>query len=85
MGVISGPINDGNYGWPFAKSMLDVASYGYEEAEYLIEGEATSYRQVGGTDWGRDGKWQAEPDKSGEYKTRYWFTDRLNLNDSMAP
>ena len=70
MGIISGPIKGGKYGWPFAKSMLDVASFGYEEAEYFIEGEATSYRQVGGTDWGRDGKWLAEHDKSGGYKTR---------------
>ena len=70
MGIISGPIKGGKYGWPFAKSMLDVASFGYEEAEYFIEGEATSYRQVDGTDWGRDGKWLAEHDKSGAYKTR---------------
>ena len=55
MGIISGPIKGGKYGWPFAKSMLDVASFGYEEAEYFIEGEATSYRQVDGTEWGRDG------------------------------
>ena len=34
MGVISGPVIGGNYGWPFAKSMLDVTSYGYEAVSY---------------------------------------------------
>ena len=56
MGMISGPIIGGNYGWAFGKSMLDVASYGYNETEYFIEGKASSYRQADGTDWGRDGK-----------------------------
>ena len=57
MGMISGPVSGGKHGWPFAKSMLDVKSYGYEEAEYFIEGEAQSYRQVEGSEWGRDGFW----------------------------
>jgi len=86
MGVISGPVIGGNYGWPFAKSMLDVTSYGYEEAEYFIEGEATSYRQVDGTEWGRDGKWQAEPDKSSPYKTRllvYRPTEQERFNGTV--
>ena len=86
MGVISGPVIGGNYGWPFAKSMLDVTSYGYEEAEYFIEGEATSYRQVDGTEWGRDGKWQAEPDMSSPYKTRllvYRPTEQERFNGTV--
>ena len=70
MGMISGPVSGGKHGWPFAKSMLDVKSYGYEEAEYFIEGEAQSYRQVEGSEWGRDGFWQAEPHEIASYKTR---------------
>ena len=71
MGMISGPIIGGNYGWAFGKSMLDVASYGYNETEYFIEGKASSYRQADGTDWGRDGKWQAQVDRCDSYKTRF--------------
>ena len=71
MGMISGPIIGGKYGWAFGKSMLDVGSYGYNETEYFIEGKASSYRQADGTDWGRDGKWQAQVDRCDSYKTRF--------------
>ena len=71
MGIISGPVDGGKHGWPFAKSMLEVQSFGYQEAEYFIEGEAQSYRQVEGSEWGRDGFWQAEPHKRAPYKTRF--------------
>ena len=70
MGTISGPVKGGKHGWPFAKSMLDVQSYGYDEEEYFIEGDARSYRQVEGSDWGRDGFWKAEPHQTAAYKTR---------------
>ena len=70
MGTISGPVNGGEHGWAFAKSMLDVQPYGYEEAEYFIEGKAHSYRQVEGSNRGRDGFWQAETHEIASYKTR---------------
>ena len=68
--VVSGPITGGARGWPFAASMLDVASLGYTEAEYFIEGEACRYRQVEGGEWGRDGLWQVEPAGTTPFKTR---------------
>ena len=68
--AVSGPITGGKHGWPFAASMLDIASLGYQQAEYFIEGEACRYRQVEGSDWGRDGRWQVEPAGTAPFKTR---------------
>lgn len=69
--MISGPVSGGVHGWPFAASMLDVRAMGYVEAEYSLEGEATRYRQVDGSDWGRDGHWQVEPAGQAPFRTRF--------------
>ncbi|MFT7652089.1 MAG: hypothetical protein ACI9ON_003744 [Limisphaerales bacterium] len=68
---VTGPVSGGTKGWPFAASMLDIAALGYEEAEYLIEGEACRYAQVPGTDWGRDGRWHAQATETAAYRTRF--------------
>ena len=69
-GVVTGPVTGGDRGWPFAASMLDIKALGYEEHEYFLSGDATRYRQVDGTQWGRDGRWQVEPAGTAAYKTR---------------
>jgi hypothetical protein len=68
--IVTGPIDGGQFGWPFGASMLDTTALGYREDEFFIEGTATKYRQVDGSEWGRDGHWQAEPAGSAPYKTR---------------
>ena len=68
--VVTGPVTGGDRGWPFAASMLDIKALGYEEHEYFLSGDATRYRQVDGTPWGRDGRWQVEPAGTAAYKTR---------------
>jgi hypothetical protein len=81
--IISGPIEGGVHGWPFSSSMLDVASLGYTEAEYFIEGDAQRYRQIEGSEWGRDGFWQVEPTGNAAFKTRllvYRPTDHDRFN-----
>jgi hypothetical protein len=68
--VVTGPIGGGAKGWPFGGPLLDLARYGYREEEYFIEGAATRYRPVPGTDLGHDRRWQAEPAGTAPYKTR---------------
>lgn len=85
--VVTGPVEGGQHGWPFAASMLDVAALGYREDEFFIEGMATKYRQVDGSEWGRDGLWRAEPAGSAPYKTRlliYRPIDAARFNGTVV-
>jgi hypothetical protein len=68
--AVTGPITGGRRGWPFAASMLDVKSLGYDEAEYFLSGTATRYRLAAGTELSRDGHWQAEPAGEAPFRTR---------------
>ena len=68
MTTIEGPVTGGKNGWPFAGAMVDLASHGYVEEEFFVEGEATRYRAVG--EFGSDGRWTAEPAGSAPFKTR---------------
>jgi hypothetical protein len=68
---VTGPIHGGNRGWPFAASVLDLAALGYREDEYFLEGTAERYRPLPGTEFGRDGRWQAEPAAMAPFKTRF--------------
>lgn len=69
--VVSGPVTGGKRGWPFGASMLDIAALAYREDEFFLEGAATRYRAVPGTELGRDGLWQAEPVGSAPFRTRF--------------
>lgn len=68
---VTGPITGGAHGWPFGGPVIDVGAHGYRVDEFFLEGEATRYRPVAGTQLGRDGRWQAEPAGSAPYKTRF--------------
>ena len=50
---VSGPLSGGRRGWAFGASTLDVAAYGYLEAEYTLEGTATRYRLAPGAELSR--------------------------------
>lgn len=86
---VTGPVTGGKRGWPFAASMQDVASLGYKEAEYFIEGTACRYQLAEGAELGRDGRWQVEPVPSGgeaAYKTRmlvYHPADPKDFNGTV--
>ena len=71
MAVLSGPVTTGEKGMPFGRPNLDLASLGYREKEYFLEGTATRYRPRAGTDLGRDGRWDVEPAGTAPYRTRY--------------
>ena len=84
---ISGPLSGGKRGWPFAASLLDVASLGYREDEYLVEGSATGFRLCEGAEYSGDGHWQAERAASADYRTRilvYRPIDPRDFNGSVV-
>lgn len=68
--IVEGPVTGGEHGWPFGRPLFDLAEYGYVEEEFFLTGEATTYRQVPGSEWGRDGHWHAEPSAIVPFKTR---------------
>jgi Alpha/beta hydrolase domain len=53
---------------PMAMAAYDLGSFGYEEAEFLLEGEASSYA-LGG-EWSADGRWRVQPDAAAPFVTR---------------
>ncbi|MGH7438948.1 MAG: alpha/beta hydrolase domain-containing protein, partial [Polyangiaceae bacterium] len=61
-------VMEGSTGKPFTASPVDLASFGYVEEEYFVEGTATAY------DWkappGPDGVWSVKATTRAPYKTR---------------
>src|SRR5690349_14682970 len=85
--MLQGPITGGKRGWPFAKPLIDLAARGYVEQEFFIAGDAVTYRPVPGSDWGRDGRWQAEPKGTMPFKTRllvYRPSDPRRFNGTVV-
>jgi Alpha/beta hydrolase domain len=70
MSRVSGPVTGGNKGWAFAAPAVDLAGLGYQQEEFFLEGEATRYGTVPGTELGWDGRWQVEPVRTSRYTTR---------------
>lgn len=68
--TVEGPITGGSHGWPFGRPLFDLADHGYIEEEFFLTGEAATYRQSPGTDWGRDGRWEAEANHVVPFRTR---------------
>ncbi len=66
--VVTGPVTGGSTGKPFTATSVDLASYGYVEDEYFLQGTATAY------DWkskpGADGVWSVKTTTHAPYKTR---------------
>jgi hypothetical protein len=68
--MIEGPVTGGAKGWAFGRPLFDLADHGYVEEEFFLTGEATTYRQAPGSEWGRDGRWQAQARGAIPFKTR---------------
>ena len=66
--TVEGPITTGNGKIVVQSSNFDLASVGYEQAEYFVSGTATSYTSA--TPLTDDGKWTVSPDQSAPYTTR---------------
>lgn len=69
--MLQGPISGGVHGWSFGRPLFDLATRGYVEQELFLAGDATTYRPIEGTEWGRDGEWHAEPKGKLPFKTRF--------------
>ncbi len=65
---IEGPVAGGKGVPQLAATNFDLASVGYEQAEYFISGTATSYTSA--TPLTSDGKWTVTPAATAPYKTR---------------
>ena len=68
--MIEGPVTGGAKGWAFGRPLFDLADHGYVEQEFFLTGEAATFRQAPGSDWGRDGRWQAQAEGAVPFKTR---------------
>lgn len=66
---VTGPVAGGT-GWPFAAPPEDQVPANYVLEEFLIQGNATSFRPVG--DAGIDGRWVVEPDSEAGYVSRMY-------------
>ncbi len=68
--TISGPITGGAQGRPWSLPQADLASRGYVAEEFFLEGTATRYRAKGDASLSPDGRWDAEPDGTADFRTR---------------
>lgn len=66
--AVTGPLTGGQHGFPQTSTPFDLDAAGYVEEEFLLDGEATSYRYA--DEPGDDGEWSAEPADTAPYTTR---------------
>jgi hypothetical protein len=82
--TVTGPITGGSTGKPFTAAPIDLASFGYVEEEYFIEGEATAYDFRGAA--GGDGIWSVKTTTTAHYKTRMLVrhpSDKAKFNGTV--
>ena len=85
--VVEGLVTDGSHGWPFGRPLFDLADHGYVEEEFFLSGDATTYRQVPGTEWSRNGEWSVEANETQPFKTRilvYRPADPARFNGTVV-
>ncbi len=85
--MIEGPVTGGARGWAFGRPLFDLAGHGYVEEEFFLSGDATTFQQAPGSDWGRDGRWQAQAKGSIPFKTRilvYRPADPARFNGTVV-
>jgi len=67
--TVTGPVTGGTHDGPFNATPERLAErYGYVEAEYFLEGEATAYRPEG--ELSDDGRWAVTVADAARYRTR---------------
>ena len=67
---ITGRLEGGTHGWPFAAATFDLHATGYVEDEWRLEGQAETYRHCDGSDRSFDGRWSVEPAGTESFATR---------------
>jgi hypothetical protein len=66
--TIQGPVTGGKGAPQIAATTFDLASVGYEQAEYFISGTATAYTSA--SPLSEEGRWSVTPAATAPYKTR---------------
>src|SRR5262245_20756051 len=69
--TVTGPISGGAHDWAFGRTLLDLDRYGYDDEEYILDGEATRYGLAPGTELTLDGRWTVESRGTSPYRTRF--------------
>jgi hypothetical protein len=67
---VIGPVTGGAHGWPFGITTVDLAARGYRCDEFFLQGEASRYAPVAGSELSWDGRWSVEPIGSAPFMTR---------------
>jgi hypothetical protein len=95
--IVSGPVTGGN-GIPIVfsgqpadrlvgRESFDLASVGYEQSEFFLEGTASAYAPAAGSTLTSDGRWTVEPSSQAPYTTRVVVnrpTDRRDFNGTVV-
>jgi hypothetical protein len=71
---ITGPVTGGRHGWPFGAPPFDLASRGYREDEFFLEGRAARYALSRDGERARDGRWDVVPIETMPFRTRFVVT-----------
>jgi hypothetical protein len=95
--TVSGPVTGGN-GVPIVfsgqpadrlvgRETFDLASVGYSQSEFFVEGTASAYSPAPGSTLTNDGRWTVQPSSQAPYKTRVVVnrpTDRRDFNGTVV-
>ena len=95
--TVSGPVTGGN-GVPIVfsgqpadrlvgRETFDLASVGYSQSEFFLEGAASAYSPVPGSALTSDGRWTVQPSSQAPFKTRLVVNapiDRRDFNGSVV-
>jgi hypothetical protein len=95
--AVSGPVTGGN-GLPIVfsgqpadrltgRESFDLASVGYEQSEFFLDGTASAYAPAPGTTLTSDGRWTVEPSSRAPFRTRVVVnrpTDRRDFNGTVV-
>ena len=80
--AVIGPIVGGQQGNPFSAPALDLAQYGYRMEEYFLDGTASGYEFLPGSEKTTDGRWKVR--SKGEkvpYRTRILVVRPIKQDD----
>lgn len=80
--AVIGPIVGGQQGKPYSAPALDLAQYGYRMEEYFLDGYASGYQFVPGSEKTPDGRWKVR--SKGEkvpYRTRILVVRPIRQED----
>ena len=79
--AMTGPVTGGDKGWIYRAPVLDLDALGYVMEEYLVSGDARSFKLVEGTQARFDGNWQTEVADTAPFTTRIFVLRPVDPKD----